>query len=91
MVQFAQMDFKQHDKVLITEVGGIPIEKGNFLFYVDQDGFRKMVLTDNAGNFITNGYVFNRVPPETWQESSTWTNNNAYYIDNFVGVLKRTC
>ena len=83
----ATADFNQKyiDGVQDYEVNGELLDNGNFIFYWNNDGLWKMVLTTNDGITIQDGHVME--PGYTWKDPSSWSilKPGYYFITNFEG------
>ena len=71
-------------KVLkLAGVWGYKTVGNYFIFYLDDGGFRKMVLTTNTGAIVSSGYVSQS--STQWTEPFLWTYNPAYGLFAFRG------
>ena len=67
-----------------SNIDGVLQANGDFIFYVDHEGYRKMVKTNNEGTFIEAGYLaLNDIAG--WGDSTTWQ-GSWYRIANFHGI-----
>ena len=62
-------------------VCGFLQENGDFIFYVDDDNYKKMVLTSNTGSFLQAGYL--DINATNWEDSTKWKHADWYKVDNF--------
>ena len=71
------------------KVKGKLLENGNFIFSWEDGSHRKMVLTQNDGKHILNGYMERiSVDESNWKDTNNWIKRSAdgfYFIKNFVG------
>ena len=85
----ATADFRQHG-IQAKGVDGHLLDNGNFIFLWRDGGYFKMVLTNNDGTKIKNGYLSD--PGTTWKDTNTWNRNkDAYSISNFTGRTSMFC
>ena len=82
----ATADFFQNDAKMGSNVAGVLQSNGDFLFYIDHDMWRKIVMVTNLGIFIRRGYVPQNAA--NWQDVYTWrslTRWTVYNLKNFQG------
>ena len=65
-------------------ISGIFQENGDFIFYIKEDSYRKMVLSSNSGAVLTAGYL--PLKAKDWKNSKKWRYATWYRIVNFRGV-----
>jgi len=89
----AHADFSQSNLngIQAKNVEGVRLPDGNFIFVWRDEGYKKMVLTDNQGDILKAGYVRDAVPG--WDNPATWTPSGVdgrwgYTVTNFNGVAK---
>jgi len=89
----AHADFSQSNLngIQAKNVEGVLLPDGNFIFVWRNEGYKKMVLTDNQGDILKAGYVRDAVPG--WDNPATWTPSGVegrwgYTVTNFNGVAK---
>ena len=75
--------FGEKWSTLKTDVSSVPFENGNFIFYLDNNEQRQMVLTMNNGELIQSGYVMQ--PSDSWMNLNTLVNTDIFRIKNFQG------
>ena len=66
------------------------LDNGNFIFVWKNGGYWKMVLTNNKGETLKDGWVR---PGAPWKDTSKWTINKPagfYSISNFRGKDQAT-
>ena len=58
---------------------------GYFIFYVDHNDLRRMVLVNNLGTFVKSGILLHT---STWQDSGTWIEVSTLKVtlENFQGI-----
>ena len=65
------------------------LKNGHFIFSWENDGDRKMVLTQNHGKYVESGYMkVNMISGSNWKDPTNWmerSTNRFYSIINFVG------
>ena len=86
----ATADFYQQnlDGVQASGVKGELLDNGNFIFVWRDSPFMKMVLTQNDGSIIEEGYIFlDEVEESNWKNSANWKHGSKgfYYIEKFKG------
>ena len=92
---FATADFYQRNFVQACSLIGEYLRNGNFIFSLEDAPFKKMVLTDNHGNYVEHGcmYLF-KVDESNWKDAENWigrSTNGFYSIMNFQGNKGRLC
>ena len=84
----AMVDFKMKvvDKWFVqkTNVSGVPLQNGDFIFYLDNYEQRQLVMTSNSGQVLATGYLMQ--PDKNWMEPSLWTRSDDFTIANFYGI-----
>ena len=90
-ISAATADFFQKNipGVRSSRVKGKLLENGNFIFSWEDGSHRKMILTENDGKHILNGYMKrNSVDESNWKDTTNWKSKSAdgfYFIKNFAG------
>ena len=89
----ATADFHQQKLIGVqaSDVEGELLKNGNFIFVWNNGPFKKMVLTENDGSVIEEGYMrLNQVDESNWKNSAIWMHGSKgfYYISNFKGFTK---
>ena len=84
----ATADFHQRgqDGVQASGVKGELLNNGNFIFVWKDGKYMKMVLTQNDGRIIEDGYMLSdEVDKSNWKNSAIWKHGSKgfYYIQNF--------
>ena len=71
---------------LVRNIRGNLQENGDFIFYVDYKGVRKLVQTTNTGEKVMEGFLF--LPANNWESCKEWKREPAltYKVVNFHGV-----
>ena len=79
-------DFYQDDLsgVRSSDVEGTRLESGDFIFHWDDGPNRKMVRTNNTGDFIQSGFYGGSKVGDNWKNFGSWM-NGGYSIKNFRG------
>ena len=85
----ATADFSQEDiqGVQYSSRFAYFLDNGNFIFYWDNQGQRKMILVGNNGEQLRGGYL--PLPAKKWQDTESWKDTNGYVISNFRGYKGR--
>ena len=86
----ATADFHQRnlEGVQAYDVKGELLNNGNFIFIWRDSPFMKMVLTQNDGSYIEEGYMhLDEVDESNWKNTKNWSHGSKwfYYITNFQG------
>lgn len=91
----AHADFSQSNLngIQAKNVEGVRLPDGNFIFVWKDEGFKKLVLTDNQGDVLKAGYVRDAAPG--WENPATWTPSGVegrwgYTVTNFNGSANGT-
>ena len=66
-----------------SNASGMLLGNGNFIFHLDLNMERNLVLTTNQGNIIKSGYL--ELPADDWLNSSKWLEPSNLNIKNFKG------
>ena len=68
------------------------LDNGNFIFYYEDEGKLKMVLTGNNGEYLESGYM-NEDDESNWTDPANWRekSKNSYYITSFRGTGGTFC
>ena len=59
-------------------------EHGEFIFYIKEDNYRKMVLTSPTGTILQAGYL--PLNAKDWKDAEKWRYANWYRVVNFNAV-----
>ena len=59
-------------------------EHGEFIFYIKEDNYRKMVLTSPTGTILQAGYL--PLNAKDWKDAGKWRYANWYRVVNFNAV-----
>ena len=73
------------NKPIESNIEGVLLSNGDFLFSSLNDVWRKMVLVTNKGVYIKHGYVR---PHSAWYDVNTWRDDDhrvTYSLTNFQG------
>ena len=75
-----------------STVQGLLQENGDFVFYVDEGLYRKLVRTTNSGNILSGGYL--KLLAINWEDSASWRSAEWYKVTKFfpsAGISFDSC